>query len=148
MMNMDEILIIEDNPHDEMMILDALSEKNIHNKIRVLHDGAEALNYFFSPDGCLRKPDVDYPRFVLLDLKLPKVGGLEVLKRIKSDERARRIPIVIFTSSNEEKDRSECYLLGANSYIVKPLDADCFSRFVADISSYWFMMNRTSYQDA
>jgi two-component system response regulator len=147
-MNMIEILIIEDNPHDEVMILDAFCEQNIHDKIRVLHDGAEALNYFFSPHGCLWKSDIYYPRFVLLDLKLPKVGGLEVLKRLKSDERARNIPIIIFTSSNEAKDRNESYLLGANSYIVKPLDADCFSRFVADISSYWLMMNRTPYQEA
>jgi two-component system, response regulator len=148
LMNMIEILIIEDNPHDEVMILDAFREQNIHDKIRVLHDGAEALDYFFSPHGCLRKSDIYYPRFVLLDLKLPKVGGLEVLKRLKSDERARNIPIIIFTSSNEAKDRNESYLLGANSYIVKPLDADCFSRSVADISSYWLMMNRTPYQEA
>ena len=83
----------------------------------------------------------------MLDLKLPKVGGLEVLKRLKSDDRTRNIPIVVFTSSNEAKDRSECYLSGANSYIVKPLDADCFSRYVTDIKTYWFMMNQTSYQD-
>ena len=147
-MNVIDILIIEDNRHDEVMILDAFREQNIHDKIHVLRDGKEALDYFFGPHGCLRKADICCPRFVLLDLKLPKVGGLEVLKRLKSDERARNIPIIIFTSSNEAKDRNESSLLGANSYIIKPLDADCFSRFVADISSYWFMMNRTSYQDA
>ena len=147
-MNMNEILIIEDNRHDEVMILDAFREQNIHDKIRILRDGEEAMEYFFGPHGCLRNADICYPRFVLLDLKLPKVGGLEVLKRLKSDERARNIPVIIFTSSNEAKDRNESSLLGANSYIIKPLDADCFSRFVADISSYWFMMNRTSYQDA
>jgi two-component system response regulator len=147
-MNVNEILIIEDNHHDEVMILDAFREQNIHDKIRVLRDGGEALDYFFSPHGCLQKADIYYPKFVLLDLKLPKVGGLEVLKRLKSDERARNIPIVIFTSSNEAKDRNESYLLGANSYIVKPLDADCFSRFVIDIVSYWLMMNRTPYQEA
>jgi two-component system, response regulator len=147
-MNVNEILIIEDNHHDEVMILDAFREQNIQDKIRVLRDGEEALDYFFGSHGCLGKVDIRYPRFVLLDLKLPKVGGLEVLKHLKSDERARNIPIVIFTSSNEAKDRNESYLLGANSYIVKPLDADCFSRFVIDIASYWLMMNRTPYQEA
>lgn len=145
-MNATEILIIEDNRHDEAMILDAFREQNFHDKIRVLRDGEEALDYFFGPHGCLRKADIHYPRFVLLDLKLPKVGGLEVLNRLKSDERARKIPIIIFTSSNEAKDRIESCLLGANSYIVKPLDADYFSRFVADIVHYWLMMNRTPYQ--
>jgi two-component system, response regulator len=144
-MNMIEILIIEDNHHDEVMILDALREQNIHDKIRVLHNGEEALDYFFGSHGCLKKADMYYPRFVQLDLKLPKVGGLEVLKRLKSDERTRDIPVIIFTSSNEAKDRNESFLLGANSYIVKPLDADCFSRFVVDIAFYWLMMNKTSY---
>ncbi len=146
-MNATEILIVEDNRHDEAMILDAFREQNIHDKIRILRDGEEALDYFFGPHGCLRKEDTCYPRFVLLDLKLPKVGGLEVLKRLKSDERGRNIPIVIFTSSNEAKDRTESYLLGANSYVVKPLDADYFSRFVIDITSYWLVMNRTPYQE-
>ena len=147
-MNVIEILIIEDNRHDEVMILDAFREQNIHDKIHVLRDGKEALDYFFGPHGCLRNADICYPRFVLLDLKLPKVGGLEVLKRLKSDELARTIPVIIFTSSNEAKDRNESYLLGANSYIVKPLNANCFSRSVADIASYWLMMNRTPYREA
>ena len=147
MRNVVEILIIEDNCQDAAMILDAFREQNIHDKVHVLRDGEEALDYFFGPQGCLRKADVCRPRFVLLDLKLPKVGGLDVLKRLKSDERTRGIPTIVFTSSNEARDRSESYLLGANSYIVKPLDADRFSRFVTDIGSYWLMMNRTPYQD-
>jgi two-component system response regulator len=146
LMNSAEILIIEDNRHDVAMIRDAFSEQNIKEKIQVLGNGAEALDYFFSPGGCL-KTDCFCPKFILLDLKLPKVGGLDVLKRLKSDERTRNIPIIVFTSSNEAKDRCECYLSGANSYIVKPLDADCFSRYVNDIKTYWFMMNQTSYQD-
>jgi two-component system response regulator len=146
-MNAVEILIVEDNRHDVAMIREAFTEQNIMEKICVLRNGAEALDYFFGPMGCLQKADCYCPRFILLDLKLPKVGGLEVLKRLKSDERTRNIPIVVFTSSNEAKDRSECYLLGVNSYIVKPLDADCFSQYVVDIKTYWFMMNRTSYQD-
>jgi two-component system, response regulator len=146
-MNAAEILIVEDNRHDVAMIREAFYEQNIREKICVLGNGAEALDYFFGPGGCLEKPDFPCPKFVMLDLKLPKVGGLEVLKRLKSDKRTRNIPIVVFTSSNEEKDRCESYLSGANSYIVKPLDADCFSRYVTDIKTYWFMMNRTSYQD-
>lgn len=145
-MNSAEILIIEDNRHDVAMIREAFTEQNIKEKILVLTNGAEALDYFFSPGGCLQKPD-SCPKFILLDLKLPKVGGLDVLRRLKSDERTRNIPIVVFTSSNEAKDRCECYLSGVNSYIVKPLDADCFSRYVNDIKTYWFMMNRTPYQD-
>jgi len=148
LINSADILIIEDNHHDAVMIMDVFREQKVNEKILVLRDGEEALDYFFGPHGCLQKSVIHYPRFILLDLKLPKVDGLEVLKRLKSDERARKIPIVIFTSSNEEKDRNESSLLGANSYIVKPLDADCFSRFIADITTYWLMMNRTPYQEA
>ncbi|OHE26606.1 MAG: hypothetical protein A3J94_04550 [Syntrophus sp. RIFOXYC2_FULL_54_9] len=147
-MNVIDILIIEDNRHDEVMILDALREHNIQDKIHVLRDGKEALDYFFGPQGCLGKVGICYPRVVLLDLNLPKVGGIEVLKRLKSDERTRDIPVIIFTSSDEAKDRNESSLLGANSYIVKPLNANCFSRSVADIASYWLMMNRTPYREA
>jgi two-component system, response regulator len=147
LINAAEILIVEDNRHDVAMIRDAFSEQTLKGKIRVLGNGAEALDYFFGFEGCLQKTDCPCPKFIMLDLKLPKVGGLEVIKRLKSDERTRRIPIVVFTSSNEARDRWECYLSGANSYIVKPLDADCFSRYVNDIKTYWFAMNQTSYQD-
>ena len=147
-MSATEILIVEDNRHDVAMIREAFSEQNIQDKVRVLGNGAEALEYFFGPEGFFSQgSDVPYPKFIILDLKLPKVGGLEVLKRLKADERTKHIPVVVFTSSNEAKDRRECYLSGANSYIVKPLDADCFSQFVTDIKTYWFMMNRTSYHD-
>jgi len=147
-MNTAEILIVEDNRHDVAMIREAFSEQSILEKICVLGNGAEALDYFFGPEGHLPlKPDFPCPKFILLDLKLPKVSGLEVLKRLKEDERTRSIPVVVFTSSNEVRDRCECYQLGANSYVVKPLDADCFSQFITDIKTYWFIMNRTSYKD-
>jgi two-component system response regulator len=146
-MNLTDILLVEDNSHDVEMILETFREQNISDKVRVLRNGAEALDYFFGPQECLRKTDSYCPRFILLDLNLPKIGGLEVLRRLKSDERTRNIPTIIFSSSNEARDRIESYLLGANSYIVKPLDADSFSRFVTDIASYWLLINRTSYQD-
>jgi len=147
MMNLADILLIEDNSHDMEMILDAFREQHVSDRVHVLRNGAEALDYFFGPQECRQQTDFCRPRFILLDLKLPKVGGLEVLRRLKSHERTRNIPTIIFSSSNEARDRTESYLLGANSYIVKPLDADCFSRYVADIASYWLLMNRTSYQD-
>jgi two-component system response regulator len=142
-----EILVIEDNIHDIEMIRDAFRDRNISEKFQVFQDGEEALDYFFGLRGCLQKSGICHIRFVLLDLKLPKIEGLEVLKRLKSDERTREIPVIIFSSSNEAKDRKECYLRGANSYIVKPLDADLFSTVVYDIISYWLKKNRTAYQD-
>lgn len=142
-----EILLIEDNRHDVEMIMETISEHYTADKICVFHDGAEALNYFFSPQGCRYAATPHLPKLILLDLKLPKVSGLEFLKHIKSDERTRHIPIVIFTSSNEVQDRVESYLLGVNSYVVKPLDADMFSRFVANIMSYWLLMNRIIYDE-
>jgi two-component system response regulator len=142
-----EILLVEDNRHDVTMILDAFGERGIGEKVRILNNGAEALDFFFGPQGCLQRLGICNIRFVLLDLKLPKVDGLEVLQRLKSDERTREIPVIIFSSSNEARDRKESYLLGANSYIVKPLDADHFSLLVADIGLYWLTRNRTAYQD-
>ena len=142
-----EILIIEDNHHDVAMILDAFREKKIRGKLKFLQNGAEALDYFFGPQGCLQKTGICYICFILLDLKLPMVNGFEVLKRLKSDERTKAIPIVIFSSSEEARDRKESYGLGANSYVVKPLDADQFSNVVAEIGSYWLTRNKTAYQD-
>ncbi len=140
-----DILIIEDNRHDAELILEALEGLDIGNRVRAIHDGVEALDYFFGPDGSLKKADAHLPKLLLLDLKLPKVSGLEILKRIKSDERTMHVPTVIFTSSSESQDRSESYKLGADSYVVKPMDADTFSRYVHDIGKYWLSMNTTIY---
>ncbi|HYA15452.1 MAG TPA: response regulator [Syntrophales bacterium] len=143
-----DILIIEDNRHDVEMILETISEQDISDTVHVINDGAEAIDFFFGPEGCIGDVSCHLPKLILLDLKLPKVSGLEVLKSIKSNERTKYIPTVVFTSSNEARDRTESYLLGANSYIVKPMDADMFSRFVADIGSYWVFMNRSTYDGA
>jgi two-component system, response regulator len=140
-----DILIVEDNRHDAELILEALEGLDVGDKVRAIHDGVEALDYFFGPEVSVEKAEALLPKLVLLDLKLPKVSGLEILKRIKSHERTMHVPTVIFTSSSESQDRSESYKLGANSYVVKPMDADMFSRYVHDIGKYWLSMNTTIY---
>ena len=137
-----EILLIEDNPSDVELTLNALSENHVTNRVRVLKDGAEALQYIFDAAA---DPPRSCPKVILLDLKLPKVGGLEVLRRIKADERTRYIPVVVLTSSNEERDRMECYRLGVNSYIVKPVEFDAFARSVVEIGYYWTVLNKPFY---
>jgi len=143
-----DIILVEDNPHDTEMIVDTLSRQRICDKIQAVSDGAEALDYLFGPQGCLTQVEVRLPKLILLDLKLPKVGGLDVLKRVKSDERTRHIPVVVFTSSDEERDRMESYRCGANSYIVKPMQAAAFAKYVADVGAYWISMNVTTHTDA
>ena len=143
-----DILLIEDNPHDAEMVIDTLNRQDISDRIRAISDGAEAVEYLFGPDGCLAQAEIHLPKLILLDLKLPKVGGLEILKRIKSDERTKHIPVVVFTSSDEERDRMESYRRGANSYIVKPMHAAAFAKYVADVGAYWISMNVTTYADA
>lgn len=141
------IMLVEDNRHDVEMILDTISEHDIFDSVQTFSDGSEALDYFFGPKGCLMQEVISLPKLIILDLNLPKVGGLEILKRIKSDKRTKQIPIIIFTSSNEHDDRHESYRCGANSYIVKPLNADMFSLFVENILSYWVLMNSTTHDD-
>ncbi|MDD5711785.1 MAG: response regulator [Smithellaceae bacterium] len=142
-----DVIIVEDNRHDVEMILDTLADKGIHEEAHTLANGEEAIDFFFGAQGCLQQTGARLPKLVLLDLKLPKVNGIEFLRRIRSDERTRHVPVVIFSSSNETKDRQDCYAAGANSYIVKPLDGDRFSAYVADIWSYWVLMNKTSYNE-
>src|SRR5271157_5466585 len=141
-----EIILVEDNPADVEMTLEALKERNLANKVHVLRDGVEALAYIMNNVDCRPgKADEHRPKLILLDLKLPKVDGLEVLKRIRADDRTKSVPVVILTSSNEERDRTEGYKLGANSYVVKPVDFDDFARAVAEIGCYWVVMNEPPY---
>lgn len=133
-----EILLVEDNPHDVELTLRALKRNNLANRVHVARDGAEALEFL--------RDRVPMPKVVLLDLKLPKVSGLEVLRALKSDERTRTIPVVMLTSSREEPDIQESYRLGVNSYIVKPVDFEAFMRAVTDAGLYWLLLNEPPHQ--
>ncbi len=132
-----EILLVEDTPADVELAVRALKKHNLANRLRIARDGAEALEILFG--GADSAPA---PKMVLLDLKLPKVDGLEVLRRIKGDPATRRIPVVVLTSSREERDIVESYDLGVNSYIVKPVDFEQFVRAVADLGLYWLVLNQ------
>jgi len=134
-----EILLVEDNPDDLELTLHTLRRENLANKIHVARDGEEALEFLFcNVERSGERP----PKLILLDLKLPKVDGMEVLKRIKADERTRTIPVVILTSSNEERDLLKGYGLGANSYIQKPVDFDQFRETVKNVGLYWLVINQ------
>ena len=135
------ILLVEDNPDDEALTLRALKKNNITNEVVVVRDGAEALDYFFATGTFVGRDTSDLPQVTLLDLKLPKVDGLEVLRRLRADERTRLAPIVILTSSNEEQDRLKGYGLGANSYVRKPVDFDQFINAVRQLGLYWLLLN-------
>ena len=140
-----EILLVEDNPTDVELTLRALKKNNFANKVHVVTDGAEALEFIFA-SGAYEGRDINHrPRVILLDLKLPKVDGLEVLRKIKSDERTRDIPVVVLTSSKEEKDRVESYRLGVNSYIAKPVDFNQFTKAVSELGLYWLLLNELPY---
>jgi two-component system response regulator len=134
--NQVEILLVEDNPDDADLTLRALTRHNLANRVLVARDGAEALEFLLSDS-----PKAAAPKVILLDLKLPKIDGLEVLRRLKADDRTKAIPIVVLTSSNEEPDIITSYRLGANSYIVKPVDFEAFVRSVADVGLYWLLLN-------
>jgi len=138
-----EILMVEDNLYDEELALHALRNHNLANHIQVVHDGAEALDYVFCTCNYAHRSIEDAPKLILLDLKLPKVDGLEVLKRIKSDPRTKSIPVVMLTSSSQERDIIESYELGVNSYIVKPVDFEQFSQAVQQIGFYWLLLNQS-----
>ncbi|HSJ47218.1 MAG TPA: response regulator [Gammaproteobacteria bacterium] len=135
------ILLIEDNPDDEALTLRALQKNNILNKVVVARDGAEALDYLFCRGSYAERDPLDLPELVLLDLKLPKVDGLEVLKQLRAAQETRRLPVVILTSSNEQRDIVAGYDLGANSYIRKPVDFTQFTEAVRQLGVYWLVLN-------
>ena len=136
-----EILLVEDNPKDRELTLYSLKQNNLANNIEVAEDGEEALNFIFCKGRYEGRSKTNLPRVILLDLKLPKVDGIEVLKKIKSDPIARLIPVVVLTSSREEKDLVESYRLGVNSYMVKPIDFGQFTDTVKELGLYWVLMN-------
>jgi two-component system response regulator len=135
------ILLVEDNPDDEALTLRALKKNNIGNELIVVRDGAEALEFLFCTGAYADRDPLKKPQVILLDLKLPKVDGLEVLRRIRADERTRLLPVVILTSSKEEQDRINGYKLGANSYVRKPVDFTEFIDAVRQLGLYWLVLN-------
>jgi two-component system response regulator len=136
-----EILLVEDNASDEKLALHAFSKHNLANKVHVVRDGAEALEFIFCT-GAYSKRHFTNPRVILLDKKLPYVDGMEVLRQIRADERTHRIPVVMLTSSAEERDMIESYKLGVNSYIVKPVDFGQFSETARQLGYYWLLLNK------
>jgi len=137
-----EILLVEDNALDAEMSIRALKNGGLANKLLWVKDGQQALDYLFRHGDYSERQEV-YPRLVLLDLKMPRVDGIEVLKAIKADERTRRIPVVVMTSSQEEKDVAQTYELGVNSYVVKPVDFNAFTDLARQAGYYWLAINRT-----
>jgi two-component system, response regulator len=140
--NVIEILLAEDNPSDERLTLHALNRYNLTNKIHVVRDGAEALDFIFCTGAYAQRDITQPPKVILLDLKLPLVNGLEVLQRMKADPRTRLIPVVILTSSREDRDIVDSYQLGVNSYITKPVDFEQFTEAVRTLGMYWVLLNQ------
>ena len=137
-----DILLVEDNPNDAELALHAFRKHKLTNNIHLVRDGAEALEFIFRTGPYADRDPEEQPRVILLDLKLPKVDGLEVLRRIKGDPSTRSIPVVMLTSSREERDIIEGYRLGVNSYIVKPVEFDQFTNAVRELGMYWLLLNK------
>jgi two-component system, response regulator len=137
------ILLVEDNPDDEALTIRALKKNNIRNAVVVARDGAEALDYLFGKGIYEGRDTTVFPQIILLDLKLPKVNGLEVLRAIRADERTKRLPVVILTSSKQDRDVLDGYDLGANSYIQKPVDFTAFAEAVRQLGLYWLVLNES-----
>ena len=144
MKNEIEIVIVEDNPNDAELMVRSLEKNRLANNLIVLEDGDQALDFFFCRGQYTGRDSSGSPKVIFLDLKLPKVDGLEVLKQVKSNEQTRKIPVVIITSSQEDPDIAAAYNLGANSYIVKPVDFDNFVKTMTQLGLYWLVINEQS----
>lgn len=143
-MNIDEveILLVEDNPNDAELTLRALKKHKLANRVLIAKDGAEALDFIFATRSYSHRKVEHGPRVIFLDIKLPKVDGLEVLRRIKADPRTKSIPVVMLTSSKEDRDIIESYALGVNSYVAKPVEFESFVHAVSDLGLYWLLLNK------
>ena len=141
-----EILLVEDNISDAELTIRALGKKNLANNLIHLKNGVEALNYLFATGEYSQRDPYKTPKVILLDLKMPKVNGLQVLARIRGEEQTKRIPVVVLTSSKEDPDIEACYALGVNSYIVKPVEFDNFSKAVSELGLYWLLLNQVPQQ--
>lgn len=138
-----DILLVEDSPQDAELTIRALRKRNLANQLHLVEDGAEALDFVFCRGAYAKRRITEPPKVVLLDLKLPKVNGLDVLRAVKADERTRSIPVVIVTSSREDPDIQTAYALGANSYVVKPVDFDTFLDAMSHLGFYWLLLNQS-----
>ena len=138
------ILVVEDNPRDEALTLRALKKNNVANDVVVARDGVEALDYLFGTGSYAGRDVSEIPEIVLLDLKLPKMDGLQVLAKLRADRRTRFIPVVVFTSSSEQEDMIKSYDLGANSYVRKPVDFEQFSEATKQLGMYWLLLNQSA----
>jgi two-component system response regulator len=139
-----DILLVEDNPQDVELTIRALKKRNLANSVYVVNDGAQALDFMFNRGSFAARASMQHPKVVLLDLKLPKLNGLEVLRALKEDERTRWVPVVMVTSSKEDPDIRTAYQLGANSYVVKPVDFDAFVEAMSNLGFYWLLINQPS----
>jgi CheY-like chemotaxis protein len=140
-MNTKIVLLIEDNPSDERLTLRALRKNNIMNEVVVAYDGQEGLDFLFGEGKFSDRKGAQPPALIILDLKLPRVSGVEVLRRIREDERTRRLPVVVLTSSDDDSEVSTCYELGANSYVRKPTDSAAFADMILSLGMYWLLLN-------
>lgn len=143
-----EILLVEDNISDAELAIRALKKKNLANSLVHLKNGADALDFIFAQGAYTGRDPYKVPKFILLDLKMPKIDGLEVLGRIRADERTKNIPVVVLTSSKEDPDIHACYALGVNSYIVKPVEFENFSKAVSELGLYWLVLNQVPHNGA
>ena len=135
-----EVLLIEDNPDDEQLTIRALKKYNLANRIVVVKSGTEALEYFFGPEGSNRPSEDQIPQVILLDLRMPQIDGLEVLRRLKANDATQGIPVIVLTSSDKDIDLQECFRMGANDFITKPVNFEDFAKVLSNLNMYWLLM--------